>query len=82
MLFRSNGCEVAIYDGPLTGGTVLGASADAETVFHCDGVDDAFIRDIAAGDVTGDGVPDLVVGLPWAGSDYEGTAYIVPGIGY
>ena len=77
-----NGCEVAIYDGPLTGGTVLGASADAETVFHCDGIDDAFIRDIAAGDVTGDGVPDLVVGLPWAGSDYEGTAYIVPGIGY
>ena len=79
---RGDDCEVSIYDGPLTAGTILGASSDAEAVFHCDGVDDDFIRDIAAGDVDGDGITDLVVGAPWAGTDLEGTAYIVPGIGY
>ena len=75
-------CHVYLYFGPLSARAVLSATPDADSILNCDGVNDYVISSVAAGDVNGDTVPDLVVGMDWAGTDYTGEAVIVLGTGF
>ncbi len=75
-------CHVYLYFGPLSARAVLSATADADSILSCDGVNDYVISSIAAGDVNGDTVPDLVIGMDWAGTNLSGEAVIVPGTGF
>ncbi len=65
--------------GPLTGGDL----ADADLILEGDKDDELAGAAVASvGDADGDGLDDLLVGVPWRkdGSDEEaGTAYLVPG---
>jgi len=75
-------CHVFLYFGPLSARAVLSATPDADSILNCDGVNDDYINSVAAGDVNGDTVPDLVVGMDWAGTDNSGEAVIVLGTGF
>ena len=78
----SDECHVYLYFGPLSARAVLSATPDADSILNCDGVNDHVISSVAAGDVNGDTVPDLVVGMDWAGTDNSGEAVIVLGTGF
>jgi len=75
-------CGVYLFFGPMSTSAVLQNHADADSALMCDGLDDDSIDDLTAADVTGDGVPDLIAGAQDSGSYYQGTVYVVPGIGF
>jgi len=75
-------CGVYLFFGPLSASAVLYNNADADGALLCDGLYDGTIDSIAAGDVTGDGVPDLIAGSQFGGSQQHGPVYVFPGVGY
>ena len=78
----SDECHVYLYFGPLSVQGVLSATPAADSILACDGRNDFFVPAIGAGDVDGDTVPDLIVGLEYGGTNYSGEAVIFPGTGF
>jgi len=76
--------DLYVFHGPMTAGSVL-YDTDADVTLYGDGSSDSsFPTGFAPGDVTGDGVPDLVVGTQTHDvglNEWAGVAYVVPGIG-
>ena len=76
--------DLYVYYGPLSSSGVL-HDTDADVTLYGDGTSDgSFPTGFAPGDVTGDGVPDLVVGTHTHDvglSEWVGVAYVVPGVG-
>jgi hypothetical protein len=82
--FGSAPRSVFVYHGPLANGVVY--DTDADIVLTGDSAtDDYFSAIFNAGDVTLDGVDDLVITSPWRTSltdgEYDGGAYVVAGVG-
>ncbi len=69
---------VFVFFGIASGALDLG---DADATFTAEGSSDGLGLALGHGDVTGDGVPDLLIGTPWnANAGYEkGAAYVVRG---
>jgi hypothetical protein len=65
-----------VYFGPITADRDIG-DADASLVGATGDVTATFVQ--IAQDVDGDGVSDLLVGAPRAGSSFEGTVYVTSG---
>ena len=73
-----------IYHGPLTNGVLYDTDADI-TLTGDSASDDTFTAIFNAGDLTLDGVDDLVLTSPYRTSltdgEYDGGAYVVAGVG-
>lgn len=73
-----------IYHGPLTNGVLYDTDADI-TLTGDSSSDDTFTAIFNAGDLTLDGVDDLVITSPYRTSltdgEYDGGAYVVAGVG-
>ena len=78
--------DVYVFYGPLSVSMVL-ADTDADIVLTGDpDEDEDYNLALGGEDLTGDGVPDLLVGsdqndLSAAEGEWAGTAYIIPGVG-
>jgi len=75
--FAGKGGEVYLLLGPLSGGTRDLATADA--TITANGSFDYVGHDLAVGDLDGDGVDDLFVSAPYAGSTSDGEQYVLYG---
>src|SRR6185436_8213156 len=71
------GGEVYILLGPLSAGTRDLATADS--TITASGSFDYLGHDLALGDLDGDGIDDLFLGAPYAGSSSVGEQYVLYG---
>ncbi len=67
-----NDCDTDIDEG-------CGLAALSDAIAFVEGTGNGFAYRVAGGDLTGDGVDDLVVGAYIEGTDYEGRAYVFSG---
>jgi hypothetical protein len=86
--YARSASDLQLFYGPFDVGGTFNADTEVDVTLRGDGEDDDYYRTLKnVGDVTGDSVPDLLVGTPYSGgtSDptdwYRGIAYIVPGFG-
>jgi hypothetical protein len=75
--FTGTGGEVYVVLGPLSGGTRDLATADS--TISARGSFDYLGHDLEVGDLDGDGVDDLFLGAPYAGSTSDGEQYVLYG---
>jgi hypothetical protein len=75
--YAGKGGEVYLAFGPLSGGTL--DLSTAEATVSAGGSFDYLGHDLAVGDLDGDGVDDLFVSAPYAGSTSDGEQYVVYG---
>jgi hypothetical protein len=75
--FAGKGGEVYLALGPLSAGTR--DLATAEVTITANGSFDYLGHDLAVGDLDGDGVDDLFLGAPYAGSTSDGEQYVLYG---
>ena len=78
----SDEASAYLYWGPFTGAATLGSTADSDVLLEGDGRTDAVARFITSADYNADTVPDIIVGSPSGGTDDEGAAYFVSGVGF